>query len=552
MIFIYLSLFMQLNKTSSYIDVPKMPVYNVNGMFGVGLSLSFPMYTDDPNPNDDQHPDKTAFNMVFHYGLSKGEVSLSMFSLSTFSLSGKYVLAKEQNGKPGWFIGMDNVSYYTNLSSFGGGGKDKGSLEEFNYAEHTTGRPWELFSFYGAMQKTLKPVNFVIGLGRGRYVGYGWRSHIFNTDLLVLGSDYATGKHSFWAIGLFAGGSISFPGGVSLMVDMNGRDAAFGIQQTNKYVTLTLALNKVEYLGNFRPWSPRWTFGLEGNNRFILEGQKYGTMECVIQDMTSKALLANSVIDIKETNKRYRSIGGTFNLSLPVSTYTITVSKPDYVDYIAKITIKDGVKSKLVFNLKKTEEALRREAAAVEREKSIKNGLQQGTIYFSEGNLEEALKSFNLVLSLDPDNADAKTYLANIEKRRVELIASYSAEAKSRTLSKDYVKAIEFWQKVLKLDPANAEAKTAVDALQKQVAVVKPKPKPTTPTVKPKPPTTPTKPTKEEIDALYNKGINFFTAEKYDDALKAFNQVLALDPAHAGAKNYKKRTEARIKALKGG
>ncbi len=546
MIFIYLSLFMQLNKTSSYIDVPTMPIYNVQGMFGVGLSLSFPMYGDDPTT------DGTFFNMAFHYGLGKGEISLSMFSLSTFSLSGKYILQKEENGKLGWFIGLDNLSYYTNLSSFGGGGENEGCLEERGYARTVGGRPWELFSIYGAMQKSFKQFDFVLGLGRGRYVGYGKRSHYFNTDLLITGDNYATEDHSFWAIGLFAGGSIHMPGGVSLLVDMNGRDAAFGIRQTNKYVILTLALNKVEYIGNFRPWSPRWTFGLEGNNRFILEGQKYGTMECVIQDMTSKAMLANSVIDIKETNKRYRSIGGTFNLSLPVSTYTVTVSKPDYVDYIAKITIKDGVKSKLVFNLKKTEEALRREAAAVEREKSIKNGLQQGTIYFSEGNLEEALKSFNLVLSLDPDNAEAKTYLANIEKRRVELIASYSAEAKSRTLSKDYAKAIEFWQKVLKLDPANAEAKTAVDALQKQVAVVKPKPKPTTPTVKPKPPTTPTKPTKEEIDALYNKGINFFTAEKYDDALKAFNQVLALDPAHAGAKNYKKRTEARIKALKGG
>lgn len=544
MIFVILSLVTQLNKTSCYMDVPTMPVYNLKGMFGVGLCLSFPMYKEDPNPNDDLEPDGTFFNMVFRYGLSRGEVSLSMYSLSTFSVSGKYVLTPEQNNKPGFFVGMDNVSYYTHLSSFGGGGRNTGSLEEKSY----TARPWELFSFYGAMQKTFKPFDFVIGLGRGRYVGYGWRSHYFNTDLFIVGDDYTSGRQSFWALGLFAGGAIRLPGNVALLVDMNGRDAALGIRQTNKYVTFTLGLNKVEYLGNFRPWSPRWTFGLEGNNRFILEGVKYGSIECVVQDITSKTLLPNSVIDIKETNKRFRSIGGTFNLSLPVGAYTITVTKPDYVDYIAKITIKEGVKSKLVFNLKKTEEALRREAAAVEREKNIKTYLQQGTIYYSEGNLDEALKAFNLVLSLDPDNADAKNYVANIDQRRVELIASYSAEAKARTVNKEYAKAIEFWQKVLKLDPNNAEAKTAIDALRKQLTTVKPPA--TTPTTKP--PTTPPKTTKEDIEALYNKGINLFTAEKYDDALKAFNQVLALDPNHQGAKNYKKRTEARIKALKGG
>jgi tetratricopeptide (TPR) repeat protein len=130
------------------------------------------------------------------------------------------------------------------------------------------------------------------------------------------------------------------------------------------------------------------------------------------------------------------------------------------------------------------------------------------------------------------------------------LITAYATEARTRAQAKDYTKAVEFWQKVLKLDPNNAEAKVAVADLQKQLKIVKPTTKPTTTGTKP--PVAVKKPTKEEVEALYNKGINYFTAEKYDDALKVFNQVLALDPAHSGSKNYKKRTEARIKALKGG
>jgi len=544
-----LVLFLQLNKTSSYVNVPTVPEYDMAGIWGGGLVFSMPMFTNDPNPNDSVYPDNNAFNMVFRYGFGKGEVSLSMFSPNTYSLSGKYLFKKADGNKPAFYVGIDNISYNPYLSSVGMG-KQAGSVEEKGYGQQASGRIPELFSLYVAMQETFKPVDFVIGLGRGEYVGNSWRSHYFNTDLFILGDDYATRKPSAWVVGLFLGGSVKIPGGVALMVEMSGRDAAIGIKQTNKFFTATFAINKVEYFGSFRPYSPRLTFGVEANNRLIREGTKYGTLECVIQDMTTKELMPNSVVDIKEMNKRYRSTGGTFNLGVPVGNYTVTISKPDYVDYVAKISIKTGIKTKLVFNLMKTEEAMRREAAAVEREKSIKNALQQGTIYFTEGNLAESKKSFDLVISLDPENAEAKDYLAKIETRRAELITAYATEARTRAQAKDYTKAIEFWQKVLKLDANNAEAKVAVADLQKQLKIVKPTTKPITPTTKP--PVAVKKPTKEEVEALYNKGINYFTAEKYDDALKAFNQVLALDPGHSGAKNYKKRTEARIKALKGG
>jgi tetratricopeptide (TPR) repeat protein len=161
--------------------------------------------------------------------------------------------------------------------------------------------------------------------------------------------------------------------------------------------------------------------------------------------------------------------------------------------------------------------------------------------------LDPAKIAFDMVLSLGPDNAEAKDYLAKVEPKRVELIAAYAAEAKARTQVTDLAKAIEFWQKVLTLDPENYGAKKAIADLQNRIAVAK-KPAP------PKKPTVPTKPaiTKAEIEALFNKGVSYFTKEKYDDALKIFKQVLAHDPKHAQAKDYKNRTEIRIKVLKGG
>jgi tetratricopeptide (TPR) repeat protein len=385
--------------------------------------------------------------------------------------------------------------------------------------------------------------NFVIGIGRGRFVGYGDRSHYFNTDIFILGSDFKRPEHSAWAVGMFFGGSLKFAGGLELVAEMDGRDANIGMKYRHQYFTTTLAIAKFEQMPwwNSPPYSPRIALSVEADNHASLAAPKVGKIECIAQDFTTKQLLPNSIVDIKEINKRYKALSGTFSVSLPAANYTITVSRPGYIDYIAKIIVKPGVKSKLIFNLKKTEEALKKEASL----QAMQTYIQQGKIYFSEGNLSMAKESFTKALAIDPNNTEAKNYLVNIENRRNELIASYANEAKQKEKAKDITKAIQFWQKVLELDPTNVEAKTAIADLQKKK---QPEKKPVTET---KPPVA-KKATKEEIDALYNKGVSYFTAEKYDEALKVFNQVIALDPAHKGAKDYKKRTEARIKALKGG
>ncbi|MEO0156230.1 MAG: tetratricopeptide repeat protein [candidate division WOR-3 bacterium] len=99
---------------------------------------------------------------------------------------------------------------------------------------------------------------------------------------------------------------------------------------------------------------------------------------------------------------------------------------------------------------------------------------------------------------------------------------------------------------MLDLDPQNTESSEAINRLKAKVAQEK---KPPT-TTKPKEPTK--KATAEEIEELYKKGVSLFSTNNFDEALKVFNQVLALDPNHKGAKDYKKRTEARLKVLKGG
>ncbi|MDH4211975.1 MAG: tetratricopeptide repeat protein [candidate division WOR-3 bacterium] len=536
-----------LASTSGFINIPTADMYDMSGTWGIGFAYSSSMYSDDPDPTDDIEPDPADYDIFLRYGFAgRGEIAVSMYKPTAFALNFSYVIVKPGKG-PALFVGIDNITYAKHISSLGTG-DTVGFLEEIGYATKSGGRPAELLSAYVGMQQTFgKIFNIVIGLGRGRFVGYGERSRYFNTDYLVLGDDYITEEHSAWAFGLFLGASLRFPFGLEFMTEMDGRDASIGIRYHNKYVTPTFALTKVEQLGeDRRPFSPRITLGIEATNRFMLEKPESGTIECVIQDNVNKEFLTNSVVEITELNKRYTASGGTFSVNLPAGSYTIIVKRTDYVDYKAKINVRSRVRSKLVFNMQKTEEALRLEQASRDKEASIRNHLEQGKIYFTEGNLIQAKAAFEMVLSLDPGNVEAQESLGALELRRANLIAYYISEAKKQTQSKKYTQAIQSWQQVLSLAPDHTEAKNAVAELRKLTsAPAKPPAKPT----KPSAPTTP-RVSEAEIENLYKRGVSLFTSEKYDEALNVFKRVLALNPNHVGAKEYRKRTEARLRVLR--
>ncbi len=292
MLFLTLLLVGELCHTSGLIDIPTAPQYDIPGMWGGGLTFSFPIYSEDPNPDDDVTPDPADFTMVFRYGfLGRGEVSIAMYTPITYALSVSYLFKKEEGNAPAFFGGIDDISYNTHLSTIGMSA-DRGFIEEKSYSK-CNHRPWELFSCYLAMKKSFSKVfNLVLGLGRGRFVGYGWRSHIFNTDLFILGEDYANPekKASPWAFGVFFGGSIKLPGSLELMAEIDGRDGNAGLRYNHRYFSLTLAFAKCEHFWNKRPWSPRFTLGFESTNRFMLEAPKVGSIECVIRDNTTKQL----------------------------------------------------------------------------------------------------------------------------------------------------------------------------------------------------------------------------------------------------------------------
>jgi tetratricopeptide (TPR) repeat protein len=517
-------------------------------MWGGGFAYSRPLYTGDEDPNDGLEPEPSDYNIFLRYGFAgRGEVALSMYTPSTYALAFSYTIKKE--GKvPAFFCGIDNITYSKHVSSLGRG-DTVGFLEETGYVTEGGGRPPEVFSAYLGMQKSFGEIfNVVLGLGRGRFVGYGERSHVLNTDFFVLGDDYQTEEHSAWAFGLFFGASLKFPFGLEFIGEIDGRDASIGVKYHSKYLIPTLAITKVEQLGDRRPFSPRITLGIEANNRFTYDRPKPGTIEVVIRDISSQELLTNAVVEVAEMNKRYFASGGTFSVSLPAGPYTMIVTKPDYVDYVAKINVKPDVRSQLTFNMNKTEQAIRLEAANRERENSIRNYLEQARIYMAENNLGQARAAYEMALSLDANNEQALEGLNTVDLRRTQLLDYYANEAKKQGQANAYSRAIELWQEVLVLDSENTEAAQAIANLRKQqTAAAKPPPKPATPSQP-----TERRVSAAEIEALYKTGVSFFANDRYDEALNVFKQVLVLDPDHAGAKEYRQRTEARIAILKGG
>jgi hypothetical protein len=221
MLSVILVLFGYLAGTSGFINVPTVSQYDLPGMWGGGFAYSRPFYTDDDDPNDALEPEPADYNIFLRYGFAgRGEISLSMYTPSTYALGISYTIKKEGKG-PAFFCGIDNITYSKHISSLGRG-DTVGFLEEKGYVTTGGGRPPEILSAYLGMQKSFGEVfNLVLGLGRGRFVGYGERSHVLNTDFFVLGDDYTTEEHSSWAFGLFFGASLKFPFGLEFIGEID-------------------------------------------------------------------------------------------------------------------------------------------------------------------------------------------------------------------------------------------------------------------------------------------------------------------------------------------
>ena len=144
--------------------------------------------------------------------------------------------------------------------------------------------------------------------------------------------------------------------------------------------------------------------------------------------------------------------------------------------------------------------------------------------------LDGALASFSAAIAIDPENSTAREYHwdALRRKRRALLLEEVPDEAKLAEVTAELRTTLDG---VLSVDPANAEAHmdmagidyeagntdSAMEHLKKAVEIAP-----------------------ENVVELYNRGIEFYQADKYDAAIAAFTAVLDFVPEDPSDDIYEK------------
>ncbi|PLY03777.1 MAG: hypothetical protein C0623_00040 [Desulfuromonas sp.] len=173
----------------------------------------------------------------------------------------------------------------------------------------------------------------------------------------------------------------------------------------------------------------------------------------------------------------------------------------------------------------------KKELSALESEvsSSITAALDEARRHILNGEYQAAVSSYRQALDLDPAN---KTALAGLEKGRSKLTTSitdlvgtgYAALDKG-----DFAGAEKTFNEVLKLDPYNTDAKTALQRLDK-IKLIETKP--------------------GDENKLYLRGIELYTKGKYAEAVSAWEQVLVIAPDHDKAKMNIEKARRKLKKIK--
>ena len=345
----------EFNRTTGLIDIPiayilpaKVWRISMNGSIAIGSENIW-----EKKPAD--------MDFTVSYGIAdRAEVSLSMFTLKNYVLDLSYLLTTETQNVPAIAFGLQNLTYSKFITEVGAG--DKLTDDEDHFLDQRNGwgddetyprRCSEQYSFYFVMSKTFGTWGqYHLGLGRGRFVGYGSRSKNFNTDI------YTDTEHND-AVGIFWGAAFDFFQGFGPMLDFDGRDFNIGLQYRSPYFRISLATVKLEHrLGGMQSLNPR----------FALGGSV--TTKAVVEERTVKAagILAGKVWD-KSTAKPIKSIisfpgselgsiinskkRGSYKIMLPPGIYVVRATAKGYYWKQKKVRIVSGRTTICNFAMKK-------------------------------------------------------------------------------------------------------------------------------------------------------------------------------------------------------
>lgn len=269
-----------------------------------------------------------------------------------------------------------------------------------------------------------------------------------------------------------------------------------------------------------------------------LAGAGNVNIRAAIRDSVSGSSIPQVRVTVLELAKSFNTRHSSFVFELPSGIYTIMLENPEY-ETLRRTFEFVTENNELVFALVKISDRERLKIKA-------------DSFYMLLDSLATALNGLDwprtgVILSrvagfIDPPPYNADSLARVIQAVKARILDSLMAEARAAEDSQRLADAYFYYGKVVEYDSTNEIARQKAAELSA--------PKPAVPPVSVRAPVNAeTVPSDAEIETLYRQGVSKFIAAKYDDAKKIFRKILVYRPGHEKAKDYLRRTQARIDAL---
>jgi len=465
-------------------------------------------------------------NGSLEYSIAGFTAGLKVYTEKNFCLDLSYQIIEENLNLPGFSIGIEELTNSKFVSPLG----DSGLIDELYYP-----RPPEIASAYLVATKGLtNSIEMTLGLGRGKFVGYGPRSKYLNFDA------FSEEKHADFMVGMFGGLKFSTPIGFTFMTETDGRDANVGLGYESGIWKGSLSLGKIEHffadsdsLIN-APWlSLSLSANVLGGGFGARKENAIGTLKIALKDEKSGIPIQGKIIVSLGNIERTFEVTANQKrvLELKPGIYNVTVFSAGYKMKKANVPVKAG--SVIDFDVGLTKVI----NPAIKKSMDL---TKEAATDYKYGRLEAAKKKLEEAITLYPNNGKAKKGLSMVQKAFAGNVNSLKQKAKARESSGDIRGAITLWEQVLVWEDSSATRKH-IQNLKDRLSTASSRKKPvrtTTTTKKPAPAKKKPGLSKQQIADLYTKGLSAYFDGNYKEAIKYFQQVLSADPSHAQAKRY--------------
>ena len=173
---------------------------------------------------------------------------------------------------------------------------------------------------------------------------------------------------------------------------------------------------------------------------------------------------------------------------------------------------------------------------------ALQSRITAARAYEMAGRLPESIGDWNIVLTIDPENAEAPVAIERMKQRinamsrdyneanrQLETIELYNRALTALTEGR-YEDAVSLARQVLQLDPDHAEAKDIINRAERRMQPL-------------------TDEENEQIRALFLEGYRFFEQKEYVNAMDIWSKILEIDPFNESIRKNIEEAKQRLKKI---